>query len=231
METCSGRRLLGKIIPCTKSWITILANETQRNNRTHSCAGWLHLHVNFTERRSNNLRKTLDTSTCAKVLSRVIGNHSSSTRSSIVNTRRAPQVALGNWREALRCKMRTRGNNGDTTDNECSSSIWKRMRDTAVLVEQKPNFKVHLRVEGVPEDVILKDEEQMKQINETVEKLKDGYDIFWRVKSRDLRWVTSKCSNCDKFRWPFSVILAWSTCQKDLNSVHVEFVLDQMKTQ
>ena len=69
-------------------------------------------------------------------------------------------------------------NNGDTTDNECSSSIWKRMRDTAVPVEQKPNFKVHLRVEGVPEDVILKDEEQMKQINETVEKLKDGYDIF-----------------------------------------------------
>ena len=48
------------------------------------------------------------------------------------------------------------------------------MRDTAVPVEQKPNFKVHLRVEGVPEDVILKDEEQMKQINETVEKLKDG---------------------------------------------------------
>ena len=48
------------------------------------------------------------------------------------------------------------------------------MRDTAVPVEQKPNFKVHLRVEGVPEDVILKDEEQMKQINETVEKLKEG---------------------------------------------------------
>ena len=48
------------------------------------------------------------------------------------------------------------------------------MRDTAVPVEQKPNFKVDLRVEGVSEDVILKDEGQMKQINETVEKLKDG---------------------------------------------------------
>ena len=45
---------------------------------------------------------------------------------------------------------------------------------TEVSVEQKPKFKADLRVEVVTEDVILKDEEQMKQINETVEKLKDG---------------------------------------------------------
>ena len=67
-----------------------------------------------------------------------------------------------------------RGNKGDTTDNHYSSSIWEQMRDIGVPVEQKPKFKVDLRVEGVLEDVILKDEEQMKQINETVEKLKDG---------------------------------------------------------
>ena len=48
------------------------------------------------------------------------------------------------------------------------------MRDTEVSVQQEPKFKVDLRVEGVPEDVIVKDEERMKQINETVEKLKDG---------------------------------------------------------
>ena len=56
---------------------------------------------------------------------------------------------------------------GDTTDNQCSSSIWNRMRDTAVPVEQKPNFKVDLRVEGIPKDVILKDEEQTKQIKQS----------------------------------------------------------------
>ena len=67
-----------------------------------------------------------------------------------------------------------RVNKGDTTDNQYSSSICERMRDTEVSVEQKPKFKADLRVEGVPEDVILKDEEPMKQINETVEKLKDG---------------------------------------------------------
>ena len=74
-------------------------------------------------------------------------------------------------------------NEGDTTDNQCSSSIWKRMRDTALPVEQKPNFKVDLR-EGVPEDVILEDEEQMKQINDTVEKLKDGSKYLYVTMSK-----------------------------------------------
>ena len=67
-----------------------------------------------------------------------------------------------------------RRNEGDTTDNQYSSSIWKRMRDTEVPVEQKNKFKVDSPVGGVPQDAILKDEEQMKQINETVETLKDG---------------------------------------------------------
>ena len=48
------------------------------------------------------------------------------------------------------------------------------MRDTEVSVEQKPDLKVHLQMEGVPEDVILNDEEQMMQINETFESLNDG---------------------------------------------------------
>ena len=36
------------------------------------------------------------------------------------------------------------GNKGDTTDNQCSSSIWKRMRDTAVSVEQNLPEGCHL---------------------------------------------------------------------------------------
>ena len=47
------RRLLGGIIPCASSWITILADEVQFNNRT--------------KRGSKNIRKAPNTSTCAKV--------------------------------------------------------------------------------------------------------------------------------------------------------------------
>ena len=35
-------------------------------------------------------------------------------------------------------------------------------------------IKIDLPVEGVPQDAILKDEEQMKEINEKLEKLKSG---------------------------------------------------------
>ena len=38
-------------------------------------------------------------------------------------------------------------------------------------VEGKPDFEIDLRVEGVPDDVILKDEERMEEINEKLEKL------------------------------------------------------------
>ena len=47
------------------------------------------------------------------------------------------------------------------------------MRDTEPLVEEKPEFEIDLRV-GVPQDAIFKDEEQMKEINEKLEKLKIG---------------------------------------------------------
>ena len=54
----------------------------------------------------------------------------------------------------------------DTTD--------KQIRDTALLVEERSEFEIHLRAEGVPQDDILKDEEQMKEINKTSEKLKSS---------------------------------------------------------
>ena len=48
------------------------------------------------------------------------------------------------------------------------------MRDTASFFEEKPKFEIDLRVEGVSQDAILKDGEQMKEINKTLEKLKRG---------------------------------------------------------
>ena len=48
------------------------------------------------------------------------------------------------------------------------------MRDTAPSVEESPKFDIDLRLEGASQDAILKDEKQMKEINESLEKLKSG---------------------------------------------------------
>ena len=62
-------------------------------------------------------------------------------------------------------------NKDDTTDAQCSTSVGQLSRDTETPVAQKPKFEIDLRVEGVPQNVISKDEEQMKEINKTSEKL------------------------------------------------------------
>ena len=66
LETWSRRRLLGKTVLNTRSRIAILAGEIKCNNRTQSCAARLHLLSDFSERRSNTIRKTLNPSTCAE---------------------------------------------------------------------------------------------------------------------------------------------------------------------
>ena len=63
----------------------------------------------------------------------------------------------------------------ETTDNQCSTDVWKQMKDTNQnqrhlhrnhLLKKNLISKSSLRVEGVPDEVILKDEEHMKEINE-----------------------------------------------------------------
>ena len=60
----------------------------------------------------------------------------------------------------------------DTTDNQCSTSTWKQVQDTESSVEEKYQIEINLR--GGPQDAILKDEEQMKEVNQKVEKLKSS---------------------------------------------------------
>ena len=55
-----------KIVPRTRSRISILADEIKCNNRTQSCAGRLHLLCNFSEWSSKTIRKTLNPSTCCE---------------------------------------------------------------------------------------------------------------------------------------------------------------------
>ena len=41
-------------------------------------------------------------------------------------------------------------------------------------VEKKPQFEIDLRVEGVSQDAILQNEEEMREINKELQKLKIG---------------------------------------------------------
>ena len=47
-------------------------------------------------------------------------------------------------------------NKGHTLETQFSTGIWKQMRDTASSVEERPEFEIDLRVEGVSQDAILK---------------------------------------------------------------------------
>ena len=44
----------------------------------------------------------------------------------------------------------------------------------SLVEKEEPEFKVDLRLEGIAQEVILKDEERMGQIREVVEKRRNG---------------------------------------------------------
>ena len=60
------------------------------------------------------------------------------------------------------------------TEDPSSSSFRKLERNSVSLVDKKPKFEIDLRVERVPQDAILKEEEQMKEINNKLEKFRIG---------------------------------------------------------
>ena len=66
----------------------------------------------------------------------------------------------------------TRDVRGYATDDHISTRRIVRVFQPAV--EKTPQFGIDLRVDGVPQDAILQDEEKMKEINEKLEKFKMG---------------------------------------------------------
>ena len=114
----------------------------------------------------------------------------------------------------------------------------KLVRNSVSLVDKKPQFEIDLRVEGVPQDAILEDEEQMEEVNKKLENFakwtmhKIAFVTIWRKR---VIWSSSEessraihemgnlelDSNWDKPRRLFSVLLAWSTYQRDWPCVYV----------
>ena len=64
---------------------------------------------------------------------------------------------------------------GTPTDNPELLSVRKLMRSTESLVEkEEPEFKVDLIIERSAQDVILEDNERMEEIQNALEKLRNG---------------------------------------------------------
>ena len=63
---------------------------------------------------------------------------------------------------------------GNPTEDSETSRSWNQNCEKDFSVEEEPEFKADLRVEGIAHDVILKDKERMDQIQEVVGKLRKG---------------------------------------------------------
>ena len=64
----SGRRLLGQFSASIGQRTTILADKVKCRNCIQCCAGRLHLQGNFSKRRTNSIRETLDASSAPKIV-------------------------------------------------------------------------------------------------------------------------------------------------------------------
>ena len=72
-------------------------------------------------------------------------------------------------------KLVQREEQGNPTDNPELLSVRNLKRSAESLLEkEEPEFKVDLRIEGVAQDGILKDQERMGKIQEAVERLRRG---------------------------------------------------------
>ena len=71
--------------------------------------------------------------------------------------------------------------NPDNTTEESETSRSKKLLRSDVPnithIEEKPEFKVDLRIEGIAHDVMLKDEARMSQMQEVVERWRTGSNM------------------------------------------------------
>ena len=106
-----------------------------------------------------------------KSFSRVLGNHSSSSHSSSSKTPRKVlfQRAPGNW-----CEKRTKALQQTTQNDGASGNRCEVL--SQLLRKEEPEREVDLRIEGIAQDVIPKEEEIMGSIQKVVDKLRTGYN-------------------------------------------------------
>ena len=151
------------------------------------CAGRVHLQSDLSKRRKDFIRKTLHASTCAE----------DCTQQKYWQSQQQQQP--------------------DTLEGPSSAGIGNPLREGFEPTEEKeePEFAVDLRIEGIAQDVILKDEERMGKMKEAVGKSRIGYqpkgksNWFDKEESKtSTSKATLNCMNWDTYPELSSAILA-----------------------
>ena len=162
-----------------------------------------------------------------RLYSKVVGNRRCSNSSNKTPLRVRLQ-APGNW--CRECRERNKVTQQITRN--CPAPLnWSGVL-SHLLREREPEFKVVLRIEGIAQDVILKDEWRMVKIQEVNGQIKKWltHEIYSgrSGKTRKLceiqrgiqsykfmKWATSSCTSWDRYPEPSRAIHACSTCRRD----------------
>ena len=102
---------------------------------------------------------------------------------------------------------------GNPTDNPEQPSARKLERSAESRVEKEPAFKVDFRIEGIAQDVILKDEEWTGKIQEVVKKLRKWFTheiyIGRSGKTRKTPWYSARNPVASSMKWATSSCTTW----------------------
>ena len=100
--------------------------------------------------------------------------------------RLAPKIVLkSNWQ--LQQQQQQQPQQPDTLEGPTSASIGKPLREGFVPEKEEPEFEVDLRIEGIAQDAILKDEERMGKIKNWIPTKRRIQSVRRKGKSKDLR--------------------------------------------
>ena len=136
---------------------------------------------------------------------RVLGNRSSSSKTPL--RVRLPAPGPGKW-----CRECTERNNVTQQINQSypAPGNWS---EVLSHVLRKPEFKVDLRIEGIAQDVILKDEEWTGKIQEKVRKRRKWFTheiyIGRSGKTRKTPWYSARNPVASSMKWATSSCTTW----------------------
>ena len=169
MEDESGRGPLDPFGPSTRQRIAILKNEISRHNCMQLCAGRLHPQSVLSQKKKEKdfIRKTPRLGLRRRLYAKVIGNRSSS--SSQMHWKVQVQQASG-----IRCEV---FNHQPQQVVSTQAFVRKPLRTGFEPTEarEETEFEVDLRIEGIAQDAILKDEDRVGRTTEVGCKVKIGY--------------------------------------------------------
>ena len=162
MEVSSERLLLDQFSPSTRQRTTALANQIPCHNCLQLCAGRLHLQSDFFKKEKEHLYERLST-------------RRPSTAAAVTTPESSVQGAPRNWWQKRTKVPKQTTQNHRASGNRCEVS-------ESPVQKEEPEFKVDLRIEGIAQDVILKDEGRMDQIQ------KSGWQITNWISYQINRW-------------------------------------------